>query len=73
MQLCERMKLLLASLMVLSMSASAAATGFTFATREHPYANEPQYMYPGKYLRKCPKGFAPSYDGKCRKIRWLFR
>jgi hypothetical protein len=50
----------------------AGAFSFTFGGggRDHPYPNEPQYQYPGKELRKCPKGFAP-WQGKCRKIRWV--
>jgi len=66
------MRICLVVLLLIGGWAPAAAFGFTFGGggRDYPYPNEPQYQYPGKELRKCPKGFAP-YKGKCRAIRWV--
>lgn len=66
------MRIIFAAVALFCFCAPAAGFGFSLGggPREYPYPNEPQYMYPGKELRKCPKGVAP-YQGKCRKIRWL--
>jgi hypothetical protein len=66
------MRIRLVALIWICGYSPAAAFGFTLGGggRDYPYPNEPQYQYPGKELRKCPKGFAP-YQGRCRKIRWV--
>jgi hypothetical protein len=67
------MRVVFAAFLLFSCCVPAAGFGFSLggSQREFSYPTEPQYMYPGKHLRKCPKGFTPYHDGKCRKIRWL--
>jgi hypothetical protein len=62
----------MAGIVILFCCGPAAAFGFSFGGngREYSYPNDPQYQYPGKEMRKCPKNYAP-YKGVCRKIRWV--
>ena len=68
------MRTIFAGMIVLFCCGAAAAFGFNFGSagngREFSYPNDPQYQYPGKEMRKCPKNYAP-YKGVCRKIRWI--
>lgn len=64
----------MAGIVILLCCGPAAAFGFGIGGggREYSYPNDPQYQYPGKEMRKCPKDYAP-YKGACRKLRWLRR
>jgi hypothetical protein len=66
------MRSIMAGIVILFCCGPAAAFGFSFGGngREYSYPNDPQYQYPGKEMRKCPKNYAP-YKGVCRKIRWV--
>jgi hypothetical protein len=66
------MRTIIACIVILFYCGPAAAFGFSSggSGREYSYPNEPQYQYPGKEMRRCPKNYAP-YKGVCRKIRWV--